>query len=176
MQRKVSDIVTDLELLVHGYGAETAAAVARARLRRLGGELREYSPEPGDRPAVDARGVQINEARFEWLRRQQDLIAALADEISAIALEPCAELRLAETHSGLSAICEHRDPELRELVASLARRRQQLLDNLGHDRKRLDAGVHEAELSNAAGSASEAAANADEICKNSLDRGDGEMF
>ncbi len=165
MRHNSSDLVADLDFLMHGFCAETADAAARERLARLGGELR-----------AAARGPGPLEARLELLRRQQDLIAALADQIAACALEPCAEMQLAETDARLSAICEQRDPELRQLVAELTRRRQLLVSNLDRDRKIIDSGNRERGLSTEPGPASEAMVATDEIYKNSLDHGDGEMF
>ena len=161
---------------MQGFYSEVADAAASERLQRLGGELRVISPDPDEKQAIGTRSPDKREARFDRLRRQQDLIAALAHEIAASALEPCAEIQLAETNSGLSALSAYRDPELGELVATLSRRRQQLMHNLERDRGRIDRFADERKLAAENASPSEAVTAVGEFCKNSLDHGDGEMF
>ena len=116
------------------------------------------------------------EARAAWLRRQQNLIDSLADEILHNALESCRALHLADANANVSALCEYRDADLRQLLAEVTRRREQLKNRLARDRADAGSGAGESVTAVKSEPQSAASAVSGEISKNSLDHGDGEMF
>ncbi len=149
MQRHLSDIVEDIDFLAHGLSyrvAADSAASGRRRTQTAGGEREILSSmaQIGMLLAdLEDEGANRAETRAAWLRRQQDLIESLAAEITRNALDACGALHLAETNANVSAMCEHRDAELRRLLSELTRCGEQLQSRLARDRSGIGPGVGE---------------------------------
>ncbi len=179
MQRKINDIVVDLDFIARGLDlAAGRDGVNRAGQTPAAGDSPDFAGSRMDNviPARSGEATDMRDARFARLRRQQDLIAAMADEIASSAIEACRALQYADANANVSALCDYRDPDLRGLVTELARRRDQLHNSLVLDREKLEIAASASENGAESAPAGEAVAAADEISKKALDRGDGEMF
>lgn len=137
MQRNINDIFVDLDFLARGLSYEAQAGAASSRRQRTEAADRQRGlltelERIAIAPDRDIGGDP--QTRAEWLRRQQDLIESLADEITCHALESCRALDFADTNANVSALCEFRDADLRHLVSEVTRRGEQLKNRLARDR------------------------------------------
>ncbi len=182
MQRNFSDIVADIDFLVRGFSDEVTASDSSSRQQptEAAGKRHEILTQLArTRVALDhafEEGSGITETRVAWLRRQQDLIDSLADEITRNALESCRALQLADANANVSALCEYRDVDLRKLLAEVTRRGEQLKNRLARDRACSGFGADEGVSVLQPERQSGTLAAPREISKNPLDHDNGEMF
>ena len=180
MQENHEHIAVNLEWLAQL--ASLHAARGNAGAEALAGSIRELQKMSQSALAnefklndVDDAAVRL-ETRLTSFRRQQQMIAAIAERLDAEADQCRRALELADGHDGVSALCEHQDDATRELVAEMAQRHQRLQQQLQLDREQIDVAAERCRLRLQSGSYADDEGTFVENKQNSLDHGDGEMF